>query len=156
MESNHSHHKSTINLKKVAFMATTHCLTGCAIGEIGGMVLGSLFGWAAFTTVVVSILLSFFFGYSLTLLPLLRSSLNLHKALPIAFASDTISITSMEIIDNLIVLVIPGAISAPLSSLLFWGSLMFSLAIAFSVTFPVNMYLISRGKGHAVMHEFHS
>lgn len=143
------------SLRRVAFSATAHCLTGCAIGEVLGMVLGSIFGWPNFETIVVSVLLAFFFGYSLTLIPLLKSSISLKRALPLALAADTISITVMEIIDNLVMFFIPGAMDASVISLFFWGSLAFSLLIAFLFAWPVNMYLISKGRGHAVVHEHH-
>jgi hypothetical protein len=142
-------------LNRTAFSATLHCLTGCSIGEVLGMVIGSALGWGNFATIVLAIVLAFFFGYGLTMLPLLRSGMVLGAALPLAFASDTLSITVMEIVDNLIVLVIPGAMEAGLGSLLFWGSLAVALAIAFVAAFPVNRYLIARGKGHAVVHEHH-
>jgi hypothetical protein len=132
-----------------------HCLTGCSIGEVLGVVIGSALGWGNFSTIVLAIVLAFFFGYGLTMLPLLRSGIALGAALPLAFASDTLSITVMEIVDNLIILVIPGAMEAGLGSLLFWGSLAFALAIAFVAAFPVNRYLIARGKGHAVVHKHH-
>lgn len=140
---------------KMAITATTHCLIGCGIGEILGMTLGAAFNWSNLTTVITSVVLAFIFGYSLTLLPLLRAKMSLHKALGTAFASDTVSITSMEITDNLIIVVIPGALTATLSTFLFWWTLALSLAIAFCVTVPVNYWLIKRGKGHAVMHEHH-
>jgi Domain of unknown function (DUF4396) len=120
-----------------------------------GMVIGTALGWGNFATIVLAVVLAFFFGYSLTMLPLLRAGLALPSALPLAFASDTLSIAIMEIVDNLIMLVIPGAMEAGLGNLLFWGSLAFSLAVAFVAAFPVNRYLISRGKGHAVVHEYH-
>ncbi|MBA2535680.1 MAG: DUF4396 domain-containing protein [Rubrobacter sp.] len=142
-------------LNRTAFSATLHCLTGCSIGEVLGMVIGSAFGWGNVATIVLAIVLAFFFGYGLTMLPLLRSGMALGAVLPLAFASDTLSITVMEIVDNLIIVVIPGAMDAGLASLLFWGSLAFALAVAFLAAFPVNRYLISRGKGHAVMHEYH-
>jgi hypothetical protein len=144
------------SLNRTAFSATLHCLTGCAIGEVLGMVIGSALGWGTFATIVLAIVLAFFFGYGLTMLPLLRSGMALGAVLPLAFASDTLSITVMEIVDNLIIVVIPGAMDAGLGSLLFWGSLALALAIAFVAAFPVNRYLISRGKGHAVIHEHHS
>ena len=144
------------SLNRTAFSATLHCLTGCAIGEVLGMVIGSALGWGNFATIVLAIVLAFFFGYGLTMLPLLRSGMALGAVLPLAFASDTLSITVMEIVDNLIIVVIPGAMDAGLGSLLFWGSLALALAIAFVAAFPVNRYLISRGKGHAVIHEHHS
>lgn len=143
---------ATTSLKSVAFLATAHCLTGCAIGEVTGMALGSFFGWPNIETIVVSIILAFFFGYSLTMLPLIRSGMALTAALPIAFASDTVSITIMEIVDNVIMWVIPGAMDAHITSSLFWGSLVFALAVAFVAAFPVNMWLISRGKGRAAVH----
>jgi Domain of unknown function (DUF4396) len=143
------------SLNRTAFSATLHCLTGCAIGEVLGMVIGSALGWGNVATIVLAIVLAFFFGYGLTMLPLLRSGMALGAVLPLAFASDTLSITVMEIVDNLIIVVIPGAMDAGLGSLLFWGSLALALAIAFVAAFPVNRYLISRGKGHAVVHEYH-
>jgi Domain of unknown function (DUF4396) len=142
-------------LNRLAFSATAHCLTGCAIGEVLGLVIGTILGWGIFATIVLAIVLAFFFGYLLTMLPLLRSGLALGTVLPLAFASDTLSITVMEIVDNLIILVIPGAMEAGLGSLLFWGSLAFALAVAFVAAFPVNRWLIARGKGHAVVHEYH-
>jgi hypothetical protein len=143
------------SLNRLAFSATAHCLTGCAIGEVLGMIIGTALGWGNFATIALAIVLAFFFGYSLTMLPLLRSGMALAAVLPLAFASDTLSITVMEIVDNLVLLVIPGAMEAGLTSLLFWGSLAFALAVAFVAAFPVNRYLISRGKGHAVVHEHH-
>ena len=142
-------------LNRTAFSATLHCLTGCAIGEVLGIVIGSALGWGTVATIVLAIVLAFFFGYGLTMLPLLRSGMALGAVLPLAFASDTLSITVMEIVDNLIVVVIPGAMDAGLGSMLFWGSLVLALAVAFVAAFPVNRYLISRGKGHAVIHEHH-
>jgi hypothetical protein len=143
------------SLNRTAFSATLHCLTGCAIGEVLGIVIGTALGWSNVATIVLAIVLAFFFGYGLTMLPLLRSGMALGAVLPLAFASDTLSITVMEIVDNLIIVVIPGAMDAGLGSLLFWGSLAFSLALAFVAAFPVNRYLISRGKGHAVVHKHH-
>jgi hypothetical protein len=144
------------SLNRLAFSATAHCLTGCAIGEVLGLVIGTILGWGTLATIALAVVLAFFFGYSLTLLPLLRSGLALTAVLPIAFAADTLSITVMEIVDNLIILIIPGAMEAGLTSLLFWGSLAFALAVAFVAAFPVNRWLIARGKGHAVVHEYHS
>jgi Domain of unknown function (DUF4396) len=143
------------SLNRTAFSATLHCLTGCAIGEVLGIVIGTVLGWSTVATIALAIVLAFFFGYGLTMLPLLRSGMALGAALPLAFASDTLSITVMEIVDNLIIVVIPGAMDAGLGSLLFWGSLAFALAVAFVAAFPVNRYLISRGKGHAVVHKQH-
>jgi hypothetical protein len=143
------------SLNRTAFSATLHCLTGCAIGEVLGIVIGTVLGWSTVATIALAIVLAFFFGYGLTMLPLLRSGMALGAALPLAFASDTLSITVMEIVDNLIIVVIPGAMDAGLGSLLFWGSLAFALAVAFVAAFPVNRYLISRGRGHAVVHKHH-
>lgn len=143
------------SLNRLAFSATAHCLTGCAIGEVLGMIIGTALGWGDFATIALAVVLAFFFGYSLTMLPLLRSGMALAAVLPLAFASDTLSITVMEIVDNAIMLMVPGAMEAGLTSLLFWGSLAFALAVAFVAAFPVNRYLISRGKGHAVVHEHH-
>jgi hypothetical protein len=143
------------SLNRTAFSATLHCLTGCAIGEVLGVVVGTALGWSTVATIALAIVLAFFFGYGLTMLPLLRSGMALGAALPLAFASDTLSITVMEIVDNLIIVVIPGAMDAGLGSLLFWGSLAFALAVAFVAAFPANRYLISRGKGHAVVHKHH-
>ena len=148
---------ATLNssLNRTVFSATLHCLTGCSIGEVLGMVIGSAFGWGNFATIVLALVLAFFFGYGLTMLPLLRSGMALGAVLPLAFASDTLSITVMEIVDNLIIVVIPGAMDAGLGTLHFWGSLAFALAVAFVAASPVNRYLISRGKGHAVVHQHH-
>jgi hypothetical protein len=140
-------------LTGVAIAATLHCLTGCAIGEIAGMAIGTAAGFSNLGTVVLSIGLAFVFGYGLTSLPLLRAGLALGAVIPIALASDTLSIATMEIVDNLIVVTIPGAMDAGLGDLLFWGSLSFALAIAFVFAVPVNRYLIARGKGHVAVHE---
>ena len=148
-------HAKDASLNRVAFSATAHCLTGCAIGEVLGMEIGTALGWGNVATIALAVALAFLFGYSLTMLPLLRSGMALGAVLPLAFASDTLSITVMEIVDNLILLAIPGAMEAGLASLLFWGSLAFALAVAFVAAFPVNRYLISRGRGHAVVHKYH-
>src|SRR3712207_5753786 len=143
------------SLNRLAFSAMAHCLTGCAIGEVLGLVIGTILGWGNVATIALAVVLAFFFGYSLTMLPVLRTGLALATVLPIALAADTLSITIMEIVDNLIILIIPGAMEAGLTSLLFWGSLAFALAVAFVAAFPVNRWLIARGKGHAVVHEYH-
>lgn len=150
----HSHHGQK-NLRKVAFSATLHCLTGCAIGEVLGMVTGTALGWSNFQTILLAVVLAFFFGYLLTLIPLFRSGIEFRKALPLALAADTVSITIMEIVDNGVIILIPGALHAPITSLLFWGSLALALVIAFIVAYPVNLYLISRGKGHAIIPHHH-
>jgi hypothetical protein len=144
------------SLNRLAFSATVHCLTGCAIGEILGMVLATWWGWGNFASIVLSIVLAFFFGYGLTSLPLLRSGMSLRNVAPLAFASDTASITTMEIVDNLFIVVVPGAISAGLGDALFWWSLLVGLVIAGAVAYPVNRWLLARGRGHAVMHAHHS
>jgi Domain of unknown function (DUF4396) len=140
-------------LTVVAISATLHCLTGCAIGEIAGMAIGTGIGLSNLGTVILSIVLAFVFGYGLTSLPLLRAGLVLSAVIPIALASDTLSIATMEVVDNAIVIAIPGALNAGLGSLLFWGSLCFSLVVAGAFAVPVNRWLIARGKGHAVVHE---
>jgi hypothetical protein len=144
------------SLNRVAASATTHCLTGCAIGEVLGFVIATAFGWGNLATIAVAIVLAFFFGYLLTSLPLLRSGLGLREVAPIALAADTASITIMEIVDNAVLLVYPGAMEAGLSDSLFWWSLAFALAVAWVATFPVNRWLISRGRGHAVAHQHHA
>ena len=146
----------TSNVNRLAFMATVHCLTGCAIGEILGMVLATWWDWGNFASIVLSIVLAFFFGYGLTSLPLLRSGMSVRQVAPLAFASDTASITTMEIVDNLFILIVPGAISAGLGDALFWWSLLVGLVIAGVVAYPVNRWLLVRGRGHAVMHEHHA
>ncbi len=138
-----------------AISATLHCLTGCAIGEVLGLAIGTALGLSNLATIVLAVVLAFVFGYALTITPVLRAGLPLGAALGVAFAADTVSISVMEIIDNAIVLVVPGAMDAGLASWLFWGSLAFALAVAFVVTVPVNRWLIARGKGHAVVHQFH-
>jgi hypothetical protein len=149
----HSAHGGSLN--RVAFSATAHCLTGCAIGEVLGVIIGTALGWGNFETIVLAIALAFLFGYSLTMLPLLRAGLAFAAAVPLALASDTLSIAVMELVDNAILLVVPGAMEAGLDSLLFWASLAFALLIAGICAYPVNRYLIARGKGHAVVHAYH-
>jgi hypothetical protein len=139
-------------LTAVAASATLHCLTGCAIGEVAGVAIGTAIGLSNFATVALAVSLAFLFGYGLTSLPLLRAGLALSVVIPIALASDTLSIATMEIVDNAIILVVPGAMDAGLGSLLFWGSLAFALAIAGFFAWPVNRWLIARGKGHAAVH----
>jgi hypothetical protein len=137
-----------------AISATLHCLTGCAIGEILGMVIATALGFSDAASIGIAILLAFVFGYGLTMRPLLRA-VGAGRAVRLAFASDTVSITTMEIVDNLFILAVPGALAAGLADSLFWWSLIVSLAIAFVVTVPVNRWLISRGHGHAVIHAYH-
>jgi hypothetical protein len=139
-------------LTGVAVSATLHCLTGCALGEITGMAIGTALGFAEWGTVALAVALAFLFGYSLTSLPLLRAGFTVAAVIPIALASDTFSIAVMEIVDNAVVLAVPGAMEAGLGSVLFWGSLSFALAVAFVAAVPVNRWLIARGKGHAAVH----
>src|SRR3954452_5207446 len=140
------------SLNRVAFSATVHCLTGCAIGEILGMLIGNALDLRAGVTVALSIVLAFAFGYTFTSLPLLRSGMALSAVVPLALASDTISITIMEIVDNTIMVAIPGAMDAGLDELKFYVFLAVALVIAGSAAYPVNRWLIARGKGHAVVH----
>src|SRR4051794_27309849 len=139
-------------LTTVSISATLHCLTGCALGEIAGMAIGTALGFGNWGTVALSVALAFLFGYSLTSLPLLRAGLAVAAVVPIALASDTFSIAVMELVDNAVVLAVPGALEAGLGTLLFWGSLSFALAVAFVAAVPVNRWLIARGKGHAAVH----
>jgi Domain of unknown function (DUF4396) len=138
-----------------AAQATLHCLTGCAIGEVLGMVIGTSLNLHNAATVVLSIVLAFVFGYGLTMRGVLRAGVDVRSALKVALAADTVSIAVMEVLDNLVVVAIPGAMNAGLASPLFWGSLAFSLVVAFALTTPVNRWMISRGKGHAVVHQYH-
>jgi hypothetical protein len=151
----HDHSAHAGSLNRVAFSATAHCLTGCAIGEVLGVMIGTALGWGNLETIVLAIALAFLFGYSLTMLPLLRAGLAFAAAVPLALASDTLSIAVMELVDNAILLVVPGAMEAGLDTLLFWVSLAFALLIAGMAAYPVNRYLIARGRGHAVVHAYH-
>jgi hypothetical protein len=151
----HHHHELPTSgraLDAIALSATLHCLTGCAIGEVLGMVIGTALGFSEWGTVALAVGLAFLFGYSLTSLPLLRAGLALGAVVPIALATDTFSIAVMEIVDNAIMLLVPGAMDSGLDNVLFWGSLSFALAVAGVIAFPVNRWLITRGKGHAVLH----
>ena len=143
------------SVRQLALSATLHCLTGCAIGEVLGMVIGTGLGWSDAATIAISVALAVLFGYSLTLRPLLASGIAFAAAARLALAADTLSITVMEIVDNAIMLVIPGAMDAGPRSALFWGSLVVALGIAFVAAFPVNYWLIRRGRGHAVVHQHH-
>ena len=138
-----------------AVSATLHCLTGCAIGEVLGMVLATWWGWANGPSVVLSVVLAFFFGYLLTSMSVLRAGMSPGTAVKVALAADTVSILVMEILDNLVMLTVPGALDAGLLDALFWGSLVFSLVVAFVVTVPANRWMIGRGKGHAAAHAHH-
>jgi Domain of unknown function (DUF4396) len=143
------------SLSRLALTATVHCLTGCAIGEVLGMVIGSSLRWGNSGTIALSVVLAFCFGYALTMRPLLAAGLGARAAAGLAFASDTASIAIMELVDNGLMLVIPGAMDAGLDTRLFWGSLVLSLVIAGAAAFPVNRWLIARGRGHAVVHRHH-
>jgi len=146
----------TQSLNALAFSATVHCLTGCAIGEVLGMVIGTALGWSDLQTIVLAVALAFLFGYSLTSLPLVRSGMALGAVIPIALASDTISITIMEIVDNAIMLLVPGAMEASLDEIGFWAALAAALLIAGAAAYPANRWLLARGKGHAVVHQHHA
>lgn len=150
----HSAHQP-VSLNRLAAQATTHCLTGCAIGEVLGLVIGTALGWTTVPTIVLAVALAFVFGYSFTLVPLIGAGMSFGAAAGLALAADTLSITVMEIVDNGIMLIVPGAMDAHLDSPLFWGSLALALAIAWVVAFPVNRWLIARGRGHAVVHGKH-
>lgn len=143
------------SLNKLALSATIHCLTGCGIGEVTGMVIGTALGMGTWPTIVLAVILAFIFGYTLTMIPLLRAGIDLRSALKLAFASDTASIVIMEVVDNAIMLFIPGAMDAGLLEFRFWWSLALALAIAGIAAYPVVRWLIARGRGHAVVHRFH-
>ncbi|MBA3252502.1 MAG: DUF4396 domain-containing protein [Geodermatophilaceae bacterium] len=138
-----------------AIQATRHCLTGCAIGEVLGMVIGTALGWSTFWTVVLAVVLAFFFGYLLTVRSVLGAGLALAAAVKVALLADTVSITVMEIVDNAVMVTVPGAMEAGVGGWVFWASLAFALAVAFVLTVPVNKVMIDRGLGHAVVHRHH-
>jgi hypothetical protein len=145
-------HAGAPSPRRLALSATLHCLTGCGIGEVLGLVIGTALGWPDLSSIALAVVLAFFFGYGLTLRPLLASGMVIGQAVRLALAADTISIAVMEIVDNAIILLIPGAMDAGLTSALFWGSLAIALGVAFLAAFPVNLWLIRRGRGHAVVH----
>jgi hypothetical protein len=155
----HTHHEAQDHAPgttwAMAVQATLHCLTGCAVGEVLGMVMGTAFGWVNLPTTLLAIVLAFFFGYSLTLRGVLKAGVGFRTAFRVALAADTLSIAVMELIDNGVILVWPSARDAMLGDALFWISLVISLVIAFVVTTPVNKWTIGRGKGHAVVHQYH-
>lgn len=158
MDHTHLHHPPAagpVDPRRVALAATLHCLAGCAIGEIAGMVIGTALGWGNGATIALALVLAFVTGYALTAIPLLRAGFGVKTAARLALAADTASITIMEIVDNLIMLAIPGAMDAPLDAPLFWGALFASLAIAGVAAYPANAWLIARGRGHAVAHAHH-
>ena len=142
-------HEHESSRRRLAVSATLHCLTGCGIGEVLGLVIADALGWSTVPAIALAVVLAFIFGYSLTLQPLLRGGVALGTALGIAFAADTLSITVMEIVDNAVILVVPGAMDAGIGSLLFWATLALALALAFVAAFPVNRWLLARGLGHA-------
>jgi hypothetical protein len=148
-------HPGTQSLNALAFSATVHCLSGCAVGEVLGVIIGTALGWSDAATIALAIGLAFFFGYSFTSWPLLRAGMALSAVIPIALASDTVSIAVMEIVDNAVLLLIPGAMDAGLGDIGFWASLAFALLVAGAVAYPVNRWLLARGKGHAVVHQHH-
>ena len=148
-------HRTQPSPTAAAVLATLHCLTGCAIGEVLGMVLATALDWSNATSIAVSVALAFAFGYALTMRPVLRANLGVRRALGVAFAADTVSIATMELVDNAFIALVPGALAAGLADGLFWWSLAVSLVIAFVLTVPVNRWLLARGRGHAVVHELH-
>lgn len=150
-----AHAASSPSLTHLAFTATLHCLTGCAIGEVLGLVIASWLGWGTAASIGLAVVLAFTFGYALAMRPLLASGLSFRQAIRLALAADTVSIVVMEIVDNGIMLAIPGAMDAHVTDSFFWGSLAVAFAIAFIVTFPINRWLISRGQGHALVHAAH-
>jgi hypothetical protein len=144
------------SLNRSALSATTHCLTGCAIGEVLGMVIATALGWGDIASIALAVALAFVFGYALTLGPVVRAGVPVRRALSLAFASDTASIAVMETVDNGFILLVPGAMAAGLVDALFWWSLAVGFAIAFVLAFPLNRWLIARGQGHAVIHTYHA
>lgn len=143
------------DLTRTAVSATAHCLTGCAIGEVAGLAIGTAMGLGDGRTIALAVTLAFLFGYAFTLVPLIRSGLGGRAAVRVALAADTVSIAVMEVVDNAVMLSVPGAMDAGLAEPLFWGALAFALAVAFVVALPVNRWLIARGRGHAVAHPHH-
>ena len=155
----HAHHEAhgaPSSLNRLALSATLHCLTGCGIGEVLGLVIATWLGWSTFASIALAVALAFVFGYALALRPLLASGLGLRQAIRLALAADTISIVVMEVVDNAMMLLIPGAMDSGLLEPLFWGSLAVALGVAFLATFPVNRWLIGRGQGHALVHALHT
>ena len=152
----HRQHGPSTGLWRMAFSATLHCLTGCAIGEVLGVVIGTTLGWPTWATIGLAIVLAFFFGYLLTLRSVLRSGLDLRAAVRIALAADTVSIAVMELVDNAVLVAVPGAMEAGLADWFFWITLAAAFAVAFVVTLPVNAWMIARGRGHAVVHGAHA
>jgi preprotein translocase subunit SecG len=150
----HAHHEMA-GLNGMALSATLHCLTGCAIGEIAGLMIGTAIGLSTGWTIVLAVSLAFLFGYTLSTFPLVKAGLSVGAALAVVFAADTLSIAVMEVVDNLVMASIPGAMEAGLVNWIFWVSMMIALTAAFFAAYPVNRYLLSRGKGHALTHAYH-
>lgn len=149
-------HSSPTSLDRLAFSATLHCMTGCGTGEVLGLVIGTWLGWGTWETIALAVSLAFLFGYAFTLVPLFRSGMSAKEAFRIALAADTASITVMEIVDNGVMLLIPGAMAASLGDPLFWGAMAFSIIVAGVAAFPINRWLIARGKGHSLAHAHHT
>lgn len=154
-EHHHDHDHSGVAINKMAMSATLHCLVGCAIGEVLGLVIGTALGWSALGTIVLAVTLAFVFGFALSTLPLRRAGLGFAAALSIVFAADTLSIATMEIVDNAVMMIIPGAMSAGLVSPLFWVSMPIALTVAYFAAYPVNKYLLKKGKGHALVMKYY-
>ena len=154
-EHEHEHSGAGDSTWRTAVSATLHCLTGCAIGEVLGMVLATWWGWSTWPSVLLAVVLAFFFGYLLTMTSVLRAGLAFGAAVQVALAADTVSIAVMEVVDNAVMVGVPGALNAGLGNWIFWTSLVFSLAVAFVITVPVNRWLIGRGLGHAKVHAHH-
>jgi uncharacterized protein DUF4396 len=151
----HAHHENGANVNTMALSATLHCLTGCAIGEIAGLIIGTALGLSNIATIALAVGLAFLLGYTLSTLPLLRAGVALGTALSVVLAADTLSILTMEVVDNAVMAVIPGAMNAGLVNAIFWIGMMIALSAAFVAAYPVNRYLLGRGKGHALTHEYH-
>lgn len=151
---NHTNHDG-MSMNKMAASATLHCLTGCAIGEVTGLIIGTALGWSILPTIVLAVVLAFVFGFALSTLPLRKAGLGFFAALSIVFAADTLSIATMEVVDNSVMAIIPGAMKAGLVDPLFWISMPIALAVAYVAAYPVNKYLLTRGKGHALVMQYH-
>lgn len=155
MKQHTTHNYDSKGLRSMAASATLHCLTGCAIGEVSGLVIGTMFGFSVFATVVLAIALAFVFGFALSLVPLIKAGVGLLAAMSLVVAADTLSITTMEIVDNVVMASIPGAMGAGLVNPLFWISMPIALAVAFIAAYPVNRYLLTKGRGHALLMKYH-
>jgi hypothetical protein len=150
-----NHGDGAMNINKMAASATLHCLTGCAVGEVIGLIIGTVLGWSNLQTIILAIALAFVFGFTLSTLPLRKAGLGFLAALSIVFAADTLSIATMEVVDNIVMAIIPGAMNAGLVEPLFWIGMPISLTLAYFAAFPVNKYLLSKGKGHALVMQYH-